>query len=153
MVPESPPVFNHPSELEATSIEKWQSEWNNTTKGKITKDYFPEVAGRLNTKINITQNLTTMITDHGNIKTYLHRFKLIDSPKCPCGHNDQTTEHLLLDCTLLNKERDSLISAVSRTDDWPTNKHILIRKHYKAFTRFTNQISFDKLNAHNTLAT
>ena len=153
MVPESPPVFNHPSELEATSIEKWQSEWNNTTKGKITKDYFPEVAGRLNTKINITQNLTTMITGHGNIKTYLHSFKITDSPKCPCGHNDQTTEHLLLNCTLLNEERDSLISAVSRTDDWPTNKHILIRKHYKAFTRFTNQISFDKLNAHNTLAT
>ena len=94
-----------------------------------------------------------MITGNGNIKTYLHRFKIIDSPKCSCGHNDHTTEHLLLDCALLNKERDSLISTVSRTDDWPTNKHILIRKHFKAFIRFTNQISFDKLNAHNTLAT
>ena len=41
----------------------------------------------------------------------------------------------------------------SRTDDWPTDKHKLITKHYKAFTRFTNQISFDKLNAHNTLMT
>jgi hypothetical protein len=128
------------SELEATSVEKWRREWDNTIKGKITKDYFPEVAGRLNTKIHNTQNLTTMITGHGNIKTYLHRFKIADSPKCSCGHNDQTTEHLLLDCTLLNKERDTLISAVSRTDDWPINKHILIRKHYKAFTRFTNQI-------------
>jgi len=94
-----------------------------------------------------------MITGHGNIKTYLHKFKKIDSPKCPCGHSDQTTDHKLLECTLLNKERDSLISAVSRPDDWPTYKHILIRKHYKAFTRFTNQISFDKLNAHNTLVT
>ena len=45
------------------------------------------------------------------------------------------------------------ISAVSRTDDWPTDKHKLITKQYKAFTRFTNQISFDKLNAHNTLMT
>jgi hypothetical protein len=81
-----------------------------------------------------------MITGHGNIKTYLHRFKIVDSPKCPCGHNDQTIEHLLLDCTILNKERDRLISAVSRTDDWPTNKHTIITKHYKAFNRFTNQI-------------
>jgi hypothetical protein len=89
-----------------------------------------------------------MITGHGNITIYLHRFKIIDSPKCPCGHNDQTTEHLLLDCSLINKERDRLISAVTRTDDWPTNKQTL-----KAYNRFTNQISFDKLNAHNTIAT
>jgi len=40
-----------------------------TTKGKITKDYFPEVTGRLITKIYITPNLTTMITGHGNTKT------------------------------------------------------------------------------------
>ena len=33
-----------------------------TTKGKITKDYFLEVGGRLNTKINITQALTTMVS-------------------------------------------------------------------------------------------
>ena len=45
------------------------------------------------------------------------------------------------------------ISAISRTDDWPTDKHKLITKLYKAFTRFTNQISFDTLNAHNTLMT
>jgi hypothetical protein len=40
------------SELEAAIVEKWQREWDSTTKGKITKDYFPEVAGRLNTKIH-----------------------------------------------------------------------------------------------------
>ena len=38
------------SELEATTVDKWQKEWDKTTKGKITKDCFPEVAGRLNTK-------------------------------------------------------------------------------------------------------
>ena len=31
------------SELKAKSVARWQSEWNKTTKGKITKDYFPEV--------------------------------------------------------------------------------------------------------------
>jgi len=55
--------------------------------------------------------------------------------------------------TIKKKERDSLISAVSMTDDWHTDKQKLITKQYKAFTRFTNQISFDKLNAHNTLMT
>lgn len=140
------------SELEATSIEKWQMEWDNTTKGKTTKDYFPEVTERLNTKINLTQNFTTMVTGHGNIKSYLHRFKLIESPKCPCGHNDQTVDHLLLECALLQKERDCLISAVSRTDNWPTNKYLLITKHYKAFARFTKQIPLELLNAPTTPA-
>jgi hypothetical protein len=55
------------SELDATSVVKWQGEWDQTTNGQITKAYFPVVAERLNMKINITQNFTTMVTGHGNI--------------------------------------------------------------------------------------
>ena len=29
-------------ELEITSVEKWQSVWNRTTKGNTTKEYFPD---------------------------------------------------------------------------------------------------------------
>jgi len=46
----------------------WQSEWDSTTKGVITKLYFPKVADRLKLKINVTPNFTTMVTGHGNIK-------------------------------------------------------------------------------------
>jgi hypothetical protein len=123
------------SELESTSVEKWQSEWVKTTKGKITKDYFPEVAWKLNNKIRVyfTPNLTTMITGHGNIKTYLHKFKIIDSPKCPCGHNDQTTDHILLECTLLNKEKDSLISAVwfRELERWTLSKTCQLQQYFR----------------------
>jgi hypothetical protein len=59
------------SELSAISVEKWQREWGQTTKGAITREYFPIVAERLKMKINITQNFTTMVTGHGNIKSYL----------------------------------------------------------------------------------
>ena len=44
------------SELNGISVEKWQREWNQTTKGEITKAYFPVVADRLKMKISITQN-------------------------------------------------------------------------------------------------
>ena len=64
------------SELDVISVEKWQREWDQTTKGQITKEYFPAVAERLSMKINITQNLTTMVTGHGDIKSYLYRFKI-----------------------------------------------------------------------------
>jgi len=43
------------------SVETWQQEWNLTTRGEITKEYFPVVADRLNMNINITPNLTTIV--------------------------------------------------------------------------------------------
>jgi hypothetical protein len=67
-------------DLEETSMENWQREWETTNKGGITKEYFPKVAQRLHTKINLTQNFTIIVTGHGNIKSYLHRFKIIDTP-------------------------------------------------------------------------
>ena len=66
------------------------------------------VTERLNMKLSINRSLTTMMTGHGNIKAYLHRFKLIDSATCPCGDNDQTTDHLLYDCKQLQTQRDTL---------------------------------------------
>jgi hypothetical protein len=62
------------SELGEKSVEKWQRDWDQTTKGQITKECFPIVADKVNMKINITRNFTTMVTGHGNIRAYLHRF-------------------------------------------------------------------------------
>jgi len=64
---------------------------------------------------------------------------------CPCGTKDQTIDHLLYECELLNKERNSLISIAVKTDVWPISKKTLIRKHFKIFVKFTNEITFDKL--------
>jgi hypothetical protein len=58
------------SELGEISVEKWQREWDQPTKGQIIKEYFPIVTDRLNMKINISRNFTTMVTGHGNIKSY-----------------------------------------------------------------------------------
>jgi hypothetical protein len=55
-------------ELNDLSVIKWQSEWDQTTKGAITKSFFPKIADRLKLKINVTPNFTTMVTGHGNIK-------------------------------------------------------------------------------------
>jgi len=68
------------SELEGISVEKWQREWDQTTKGRTTKEYFLVVAERLKMKINITQNFTSIVTGHGNISSCLHRFKIIETP-------------------------------------------------------------------------
>jgi len=134
------------SELGEMSVEKWQREWDQITKGEITKEYFAVVADRLNMKINITHNFTSMVTGHGNVRSYLHRLKILETQTCHCGTKDQTIDRLLNECELLNKERDSLMSTLLKTDVWPISKETLIRKHFKTFVKFTNDISFDKLN-------
>ena len=133
--------------LEETSLETWQREWDTTNKGNITKEYFPKVAERLHTKVNLTQNFTTIVTGHGDLKSHLHRFKIIDAPNCPCGNGNQTTEHILLECEILKEDRERLIAAVAKTDNRPINKKMLIKKHYKAFAKFTKKLDkFKEMN-------
>jgi len=81
-----------------------------------------------------------MVTDHGNIKSYLHRFKIIDTPNCPCGNGNQTTGHILLECATLQEDRERLIAEVAKTDDCLISKDVLIKKHYKAFAKFTKKM-------------
>ena len=37
-------------------------------------------------------------------------------------------------------DRERLIAAVAETDNWPINKDVLIKKHYKAFAKFTKKM-------------
>jgi len=133
------------SELSNLSVTKWQSEWDHTTKGAITKSFFPKIADRLKMKINVTPNFTTMVTGHGNIKSYLRKYKILDSPMCSCKSGEQTADHILYDCKLLEQERDSLKAAVLRSENWLVNKNKLINKFNKNIKKFTNTIPFDKL--------
>jgi len=127
------------------SVKKWPKEWDQSTKGQITKQYFSDIAARLKMKLNLTHIFTLMVTGHGNINSYLHRFKISETPSCPCATQDQTTDHLLFECELLRKERNDLTTIILKTDVWPASKPELIRKHFKAFFKFTNAILIDKL--------
>jgi hypothetical protein len=98
--------------------------------------------------MNPTQNFTTLVTGHGNTKSYLYRFKIIDTPYCQCGYGNQTTEHILIECSILQEDRERLIAEVAKTDNWPINKDMLIKNHYKAFVKFTK--SMDKIKEANT---
>ena len=91
------------SELGGISVEKWQREWDQTTKGEITREFFPIVAESLKMKINITQNFTTTVTGHRNVSSYRHCFKIIETPICPRGTATHTVDRLLFECGLVNK--------------------------------------------------
>jgi hypothetical protein len=84
------------SKINELSVTKWQSEWCHTTKGAITKSFFPKIAEMLKLKINVTPNFTTMVTGHGNIKSYSRKYKIIDSRTCSYKSGEQTVGHKLL---------------------------------------------------------
>jgi hypothetical protein len=88
-----------------------------------------------------------LVTGHGKTKSYLHRFKIINSPTCPCGNRDQTIDHLLYDCQLLNKERNILKQSIQKTTNWPPKKSELTGKYIKDFIKFTKEIPLDEINA------
>jgi CBS domain-containing protein len=91
-------------------------------KSVYNKRVLPNVKDRLNTKITLTPHFTAFVTSHGKTKSYLHRFKMIESLDCPCGRESQTVDHLLFDCTILQEERERLIGKISRHDNCPVNK-------------------------------
>ena len=53
-------------------------------KGSNNKTLFPKIEDRLKIRINTTPKFTTITTDHGNIKSYLYKCKIIDNPQCHC---------------------------------------------------------------------
>jgi ribonuclease HI len=100
-------------QLEEGSARKWPRSWTQTTKGSMTREYFPDIEGRLKMKLKLTGNLTTILTGHGNIKAYLHRFHISSELSCPCGKGDQTTFHIIYDFDILKEERDRLRAAIN----------------------------------------
>ena len=62
----------------------------------------PNVKDRLKMINHLTPNFTAMVTAHGKTRSYLHPFKIIESPECPCAEGHQTVDHLLYDCSELN---------------------------------------------------
>ena len=126
-------------------MQRWQQQWERSTKAAVTKQFFPNVRNRIKLNININPNFTAMVTGHGKTRAYLHRFKLLESALCPCSKEDQTLDHILNSCALLQTQRSTLRTYVSATGPWPPSKEELIAKYLKPFLSFTQSIDFEQL--------
>jgi hypothetical protein len=102
-------------ELKGLGLHKWQSEWDNTNKGAVTKTFFPTIKDILTKRLQLNLNLSTIVTGHGKLRSYLHRFKIIDDPACPCQMGPQSNEHLIWECTILNQQRETLKNGITKT--------------------------------------
>ena len=93
---------------------KWKTEWRSSPRGikmKTLDDSTPS-----NTFLNLICNnkltrkessfLTQLCTEHIPLNSYLYKFKLVDSPRCPaCGAVSETTHHFLFTCPTYAYER------------------------------------------------
>jgi hypothetical protein len=91
--------------------------------------FFPNVRDRVKLKIKVTSDLTTMVTGHGKTRAYLHRSEIMEHATCPCNNGDQTIDHLINHCTLLQTQRELLRNNVLKSGNWLVSKYELITKH------------------------
>jgi len=88
----------------------------------------------------------TIVTGHGTLTAYYHRFKIIEDPICVCKTGPQTTDHLIWECVKLRKKRETLENRIRKAGGvWPISNSNLANKHTKWFLMFVNSINFDIL--------
>jgi hypothetical protein len=66
-----------------------------STNGAITKTFFPTIADRKSKKLNMNIKLSTVVTGHGTLRAYYHKFKIINDPVCvyKWDHRPQITHY------------------------------------------------------------
>ena len=91
-------------------------------------------------------NLSTVVTGYGKLRSYLYRFHIIDDPTCPCQMGTQSTEHLIRECTVLNKQRDNLKNGITKAGGrWPLSDSEIANKYTNMFQKFVNSVNFESL--------
>jgi len=63
---------------------------------------------------------------HVGLAAYLHRFSMVDSPKCSFCGVDETLEHYLLVCSRYRRERRMLVAALQVLDVSPVSVKVLL---------------------------
>jgi hypothetical protein len=65
---------------------------------------------------------------------------------CPCNEGEQSVEHLIHVCRILEPQRSSMIQHImTRGGIWPPQKNDLVAKYLNAFSQFVKCIDFSKL--------
>jgi hypothetical protein len=114
-----------------------------------SSDQYKLLVSRLAVNLKLSPNVATIMTGHGNIRSYLHRLQIIGSTECPRNHGIQTADRLIFQCKRLRIERATLKSSVLKVGKWPVSKSELTNRNLKQFINYINSINFEKLNQSN----
>lgn len=114
--------------LHMISLEKWQKRWEQSTKGRLTAEFFPSVRERINNRHFSTDYRTVQfLTGHGDFNYKLNYFHLVDDVKCKCGEPEDS-RHVLVSCPLYEKQRHNLVvKCIEKFRVWPTEMANIVR--------------------------
>jgi hypothetical protein len=140
------PLTTVANDLKKKGLAKWQRQWQSTDKGAICRSFFPTVEQRLKLRIPITSEFTAIVSGHDKTKAYLHRFKIIEDPMCPCKEGTQSSNHLIYNCKIIQKQSNTLRHLITtRGGTWPTTNSDLVAKYSQSFSKFIKSIDFQQL--------
>jgi len=88
-------------------MNRWQTAWNNSAKGRWTYRLITELAPWLNRKHGeVSFHLSQVLTGHGCFGEYLHRFGKAASDRCAlCGVAPDGAEHAVFQCDAFHQWR------------------------------------------------
>jgi len=99
--------------------------------------------------LNLSPNVTSIMTGHGNIRSYLHRLKFIESPERLCKHGTQTVDRLIFQCKRLKNEREILKNSALKVGNRPVSKSELTARKLKQLIRSLKSMDLEKINHSN----
>ena len=111
----------------------WKMEWNESERFKRFKapdivtpssQKFLELISDHRLPRHMASRIFQLRVGHSPLNTYLHRFGIVDSARCPaCGAARETTEHYVLRCPKYAHERWALLRHIKDND--PKVEHVL----------------------------
>jgi hypothetical protein len=118
------PVSRGKQLLEDYYTKIWNGTYVNSEKAKHTKTLIPSIFHRLDLPLWSNYFLTQLLTNHGCFRSYLYKMGKVHTSLCNCPKkSEQTARHLILDCSLLSKERPTTSKPHPPPDNEIPHKH------------------------------
>lgn len=148
--PNEPPGKQETKELKqqirSQIISKWQTTWENSTKGRLTYEFINNIEQRLKSQwIKMDFHTAQLMSGHGKMKHKLYTLKIAATDKCRCGQSD-TVKHIIYECPHHDEPRCKLKLQIEQQNiHWPCELHNLVEENtFPHFKEFVTQAMKDR---------
>lgn len=127
------------------TLNDWQRRWENSTKGRETFEFVPDVRLRKIVKWETDHYTTQFVSGHGNFKAKLRSFNLVEDDRCThCGELE-TSEHVLMYCWYYEEERNELKEYLrGKRLNWEKARFVETKEVAVIFARMCRRIGIKK---------
>ncbi|KAL0852644.1 hypothetical protein ABMA27_016904 [Loxostege sticticalis] len=137
------------------TLASWQAEYESETTNSQISKWFHTIKdiGNFVKRVGTSFEMTQMITGHGYHKSYLHRFKIVDDPLCPCDDTSvQDITHLTQKCPVFanNRFEHETICNNLNINPYDINELLLKETPIESFINFIKTIVRRLKNLNNT---